>query len=181
MDTDQKSQKKDWQNVVVVALFLFVALMFFPFQSSARHRCPKVPTGEGIFGLFMTTTALPTGTTMASARSSNTSGCDRGHPSKGFYRPRKSRISYYLRDTLEVIAEESSQGKGKHLEALASLAGCPSDSYQVFSQTMQHSYNHLFPAAISDHPSDDQVYQISDGIITILETQPRLSKSCGNG
>ena len=71
------------------AVFILIALNFFIIESViARHKCPKVPAPPGVMGIISSTTLIPSGSTMAAARSSETSGCERGHPSKNFYKPK---------------------------------------------------------------------------------------------
>ena len=71
--------------------------------ASARHKCPKVPSPPGIMGIFSSTTLIPSGSVMAAARSSETLGCDRGHPSDNFYKPQKERVSIFLEDNLHYV------------------------------------------------------------------------------
>ena len=71
----------------------------------------------------------------------NTSGGDRGYPSDGFYRPSGA---IYLHNNLNWVMEESSKGPGKHWDALASLAGCQSSAFPMFSQVIRNNYETLY-------------------------------------
>ena len=73
---------------------------------------------------------------MAAARSLNTSGCDRGHPSSNFYQPSKAEVEYFIDQNHQMVLEESVRGKGPHLEALAGMSGC-SEATVLFSAALQ--------------------------------------------
>ncbi len=111
--------------------------------ASARHKCPKVPSPPGIMGIFSSTTLIPSGSVMAAARSSETLGCDRGHPSDKFYKPQKERVSMFLEDNLHHVREESARGQGLHLEALSLIAGC-SISHSDFGKIVKKNYSEVF-------------------------------------
>ncbi len=72
---EMKAQKLKILLIVKAGLLLTVA------QIEARHKCPKVPSPPGLLGITTMPTLLPSGTVMAAARSSNTSGCGKAHPS----------------------------------------------------------------------------------------------------
>ena len=76
-------------------MLLFILSWSFEIVS-ARHKCPKVPSPPGIMGVFSSSTLIPSGSVMAAARSSETLGCERGHPSDNFYKPQKERVSLFL-------------------------------------------------------------------------------------
>ena len=80
-----------------VTMLLFILSWSFEIVS-ARHKCPKVPSPPGIMGIFSSSTLIPSGSVMAAARSSETLGCDRGHPSDNFYKPQKERVFRFLED-----------------------------------------------------------------------------------
>ncbi|MGB0141303.1 MAG: DUF3015 family protein, partial [bacterium] len=42
----------------------------------------------------------------------------------------------FFNDSFQQIAEESAQGSGQHLEALASLSGCSAEHYGTFETAM---------------------------------------------
>lgn len=50
----------------------------------------------------------------------------------------------YLNSTLPQIVEESAQGKGRHLEALAQLVGCSEKEVKSFSAWMKAEHQNLF-------------------------------------
>ena len=58
--------------------------------------------------------------------------------------PTISYIDY--RDYLEneQIAEESAQGSGQHLEALASLTGCSAEQYRTFETFIRRNHGYVF-------------------------------------
>ena len=108
------------QRVFAVLLLLVSSVQFV----HARHKCYKVPAPPGIVGIISIPILIPFGSTMAAARSSETSGCDGGHPSENFYKPKNKRVALFLKDNFLQVREESAQGQGLHLDALAQLAGC---------------------------------------------------------
>ena len=93
-----------------VTMLLFILSWSFEIVS-ARHKCPKVPSPPGIMGVFSSSTLIPSGSVMAAARSSETLGCERGHPSDNFYKPQKERVLLFLKDNLHHVREESAKGK----------------------------------------------------------------------
>ena len=153
------------------AVFILIALNFFIIESViARHKCPKVPAPPGVMGIISSTTLIPSGSTMAAARSSETSGCERGHPSKNFYKPKNRRLSIFLKDNLNYVSQESSQGKGFHLEALVSLAGCKFKEGD-FGKIMKKNYAKIFFSnqlvGIEKSPKSS-VDQISERLIDLM-------------
>lgn len=164
-------------------LIILGMLCFVPLSSAwARHKCPKIPAPSGFFGLFTTTTLLPTGSTMATARASQTSGCGRGHPSSDFYKPSIGRMEIYLEDTLVQVDEESAQGQGTHLAALALLAGCPAETTPIFSETLQSHYSSIFQKADAENSANRSFFRSTAERIFILKrTQPELASSCEQG
>ena len=164
--------KKTYSSLLPIVL----GFLIFPIQHSwAVDRCPKIETPASFFGLIFSTVLLPLGTTIAAARSSDTSGCGRGKPSSDFYRPRGTRIYHYLEETLELVAEESAQGRGQHVQALAYLAGCPQQNTSYFAQTLQKQYTYLFPENLSVR--EDQVHHATQQLILALQ-QPNLQPYC---
>lgn len=151
----------------VTALILFLGLGFLlPQPSMGRHHCPEPPeTSPSILSTSQIFVASTIASSIATGRTSNTSGCDRGHPSKGFYRPTGA---IYLEHTLEQIVEESSRGQGQHLEALARLAGCHSKGFALFSQTLQKNYEPLFTQQnyLTLDERSDQIWFKVENLIT---------------
>ena len=150
--------------------------------ASARHKCPKVPSPPGIMGIFSSTTLIPSGSVMAAARSSETLGCDRGHPSDNFYRPQKERVSMFLKDNLHHVREESARGQGLHLEALSLIAGC-SISHSDFGKIIKTSYSEVFD---SKKPgiAESSVYEVektTERFISLMRKSPLLSSDCESG
>ena len=149
---------------------------------SARHKCPKVPSPPGIMGIFSSTTLIPSGSVMAAARSSETLGCDRGHPSDNFYKPQKERVLLFLEDNLLHVREESAKGKGMHLEALSQIAGC-SMSNSNFGIIVKTNYSKVFD---SKNPAIEKssVYEVektTDRFISFIRQSPLLASGCKSG
>ena len=150
--------------------------------ASARHKCPKVPSPPGIMGIFSSTTLIPSGSVMAAARSSETLGCDRGHPSDNFYKPQKERVSMFLEDNLNHVREESARGRGLHLEALSLIAGC-SISHSDFGKIVKTSYLEVFDSknAGSTESFVYEVEQTTERFISLIRKSPLLSSGCESG
>ena len=149
---------------------------------SARHKCPKVPSPPGIMGIFSSTTLIPSGSVMAAARSSETLGCDRGHPSNNFYKPQKERVSIFLEDNLHHVREESARGQGLHLEALSQISGC-SISHSDFGKIIKTNYSKIF---YSKNPglTESLVYEVektTERFISLIRYSPMLASGCDSG
>ncbi len=165
--------------VFAVSLFLLCSLEFV----WARHKCPKVPAPPGIMGIFSSTTLIPSGSVMAAARSSQTLGCDRGHPSENFYKPQKERVSMFLEDNLHYIREESAQGQGRHLDALALIVGC-STKFSQFGMVIKSGYVEVFDTDSTLHISDSsaaEVERTTERILSLISDSPVLASSCESG
>ena len=149
----------------------------------ARHKCYKVPAPPGIMGIFSSTTLIPSGSTMAAARSSETSGCDTGHPSENFYKPKKQRVALFLKDNLLQVREESAQGQGLHLDALAQLAGC-SFGQAEFGRIIQNNYSQVFGIDIFTQNAENSkniLKLTTERILGLMTDSPLLSSSCESG
>ena len=149
---------------------------------SARHKCPKVPSPPGIMGVFSSSTLIPSGSVMAAARSSETLGCERGHPSDNFYKPQKERVLLFLEDNLHHVREESAKGKGMHLEALSQIAGC-SMSNSDFGIIVKTNYSKVFD---SINPSKVEIsfYEVektSERFISLIRNSSLLASGCKSG
>ena len=149
----------------------------------ARHKCPKIPAPPGIMGFLVSPLLIPSGSTMATARSSDTLGCDRGHPSENFYKPQKKRITLFLEDNLLQVQEESAQGKGQHLDALALLAGC-SVEHAEFGVIIQLNYDQVFGSDIFEQDAElstNKANQTTERLLNLMKNSPFLAYICGSG
>ena len=150
--------------------------------ASARHKCPKVPSPPGIMGIFSSTTLIPSGSVMAAARSSETLGCDRGHPSDNFYKPQKERVSMFFEDNLHHVREESARGQGLHLEALSLIAGC-SISHSDFGKIIKKNYSEVFDSKNPD-PAESLVYEVeqtTERFFSLMRQSHLLASGCESG
>ena len=119
---------------------------------------------------------------MAAARSSETLGCDRGHPSDNFYKPQKDRVSMFLEDNLHHVREESARGKGLHLEALSQIAGC-SISHSDFGKIVKTSYSEVFDSK-NPGAAESSVYEVekpTERFISLMRQSPLLASGCESG
>ena len=150
--------------------------------ASARHKCPRVPSPPGIMGIFSSTTLIPSGSVMAAARSSETLGCERGHPSDNFYKPQKERVSIFLEDNLHHVREESARGQGLHLEALSLVAGC-SISHSDFGKIIKTNYSKVFDSK-NPGPAESSVYEVektTERFISLMRQSSLLASGCESG
>ena len=131
-------------------------------------------------GILSSTTLIPSGSTMAAARSSETSGCDRGHPSKNFYTPKKKRLTLFIRENFNQVSQESAQGQGVHLDALVGLAGCKINDKE-FGKIMQKNYFKLFKKYQLEEFqefSKSKVDLLSENLLGLMTNSPLISSKC---
>tara|TARA_B100000579_G_C22775456_1_gene826329 strand:- start:451 stop:858 length:408 start_codon:yes stop_codon:yes gene_type:complete len=131
-------------------------------------------------GFISSSTFIPSGSTMAAARSSETFGCDQGHPSENFYKPKKKRVSIFLRENLQYIKMESAQGRGDHLIALMNLAGCNGSQYN-FSRLLRNNYAQIFEFKLNEIRYKSNIrlrLETSERIINLIFNSPTLASSC---
>ena len=57
---------------------------------------------------------------------------------------RTANIQKFFNDSLQQLAEESAQGSGQHLEALASLSGCSAEQYRTFETVIHRNHRYVF-------------------------------------
>ena len=167
------------QRVFAVLLLLVSSVQFV----HARHKCYKVPAPPGIVGIISIPILIPFGSTMAAARSSETSGCDRGHPSENFYKPKNKRVALFLKDNFLQVREESAQGQGLHLDALAQLAGCSIEQAE-FGRIIQNNYSHIFGADFLSQNADNPeniTKRTTERFLGLMADSPLLASSCESG
>ncbi|MBF0350027.1 MAG: DUF3015 family protein [SAR324 cluster bacterium] len=172
-----------WRQIIIgrslrwfmSGLGLLCLLASNPNPLHATHKCPKPPVVSSGFGLFFTTTYLPIASSMASTKSMNTLGCQDGHPSKSFYKPKpRNQVYQYLQENLEYVKEEVSTGEGQHLEALSVVVGCSRQVYPVFAQTMHNAYSRIFTPSNDPDPHA----RITDELLEVVFHNHELYHSC---
>ena len=62
-----------------------------------------------------------------------------------------ARIEQFFDESYPKIAEESAQGQGPHLEALAALVGCNARQTVLLEKAMQQNYQNVFDEDDIDH------------------------------
>ena len=167
------------QRVFAVLLLLVSSVQFV----QARHKCYKVPAPPGIVGIISIPILIPFGSTMAAARSSATSGCAGGHPSENFYKPKNKRVALFLKDNFLQVREESAQGQGLHLDALAQLAGC-SIEHAEFGRIIQINYSQIFGADLLSQNADNSeniTKRTTERFLGLMAGSPLLASSCESG
>ena len=168
------------QKLTLLLVFLTVFIIAISHTVHARHKCPKVPAPPGVIGVLSSSTLIPSGSTMAATRSSETFGCDLGHPSENFYKPKNKRVTLFLIDNFIQLKLESARGHGKHLVAMANLAGCASNSH-AFAKLVRKNYVRVFDNELSDLHMESSIKlasKTSELILNIISNSPLLASSC---
>ena len=171
------------RNLFCSVLAVLVLLNGSAQSLQARHKCYKVPAPPGIVGIISIPILIPFGSTIAAARSSETSGCDVGHPSENFYKPKNKRVALFLKDNFLQVREESAQGQGLHLDALAQLAGC-SIEHAKFGRIIQNNYSHIFGADFLSQNADNPeniTKRTTERFLGLMADSPLLASSCESG
>ena len=176
-------QKFFFQNKLIFLWFFFT--VFFSLTATkhsvqARHSCPKVPAPPGLMGVISSSSLIPSGSTMAAARSSETSGCGQGHPSENFYKPKKKKIILFLKDNFLQLKLESAQGQGQYLDALAKLAGC-STSQDDFTKLIRNNYVLVFNDELVNQNSELSIVRAaktSERLLNLMSNSRLLASSC---
>ena len=168
------------QKLTLLLAFLTVFIIAISPSVHARHKCPKVPAPPGVMGVLSSCTLLPSGSTMAAARSSETFWCDLGHRSQNFYKPKNKRVTLFLIDNFMQLKLESARGHGKHLVAMANLAGCTSNGH-AFAKLVRKNYVHVFDDKLSDLYMDTSIKlasKTSERILNLISNSPLLASRC---
>ena len=84
---------------------------------------------------------------------------------------RTTNIEKFFNDSYQQIAEESAQGTGLHLEALASLSGCSTEQYETFEKALYRNHSYVF----ADKDYDGSI----DNFFNILNTDEDLLQCWG--
>ena len=176
-------QKVLLQNKLTLLRSFFTVFLFLTAATQsvqARHKCPKVPAPPGLMGIFSSSSLLPSGSTMAAARSSETLGCENGHPSENFYKPKNKQVALFLKDNFLQLKLESAQGQGQHLDALANLAGCNA-AHDDFAKLIRNNYVQVFnDEVVHLYPelSTVRAAQTSERLLNLMSNSPLLATSC---
>ena len=84
---------------------------------------------------------------------------------------RTANIQKFFNDSFQQIAEESAQGSGQHLEALASLSGCTAEQYGTFETVIHRNHRYVFA---------EQDYDVAvNNFLNVLNTDEDLLKCWG--
>ena len=171
------------QNKLTLLRSFFTVFLFLTAATQsvqARHKCPKVPAPPGLMGIFSSSSLLPSGSTMAAARSSETSGCEHGHPSENFYKPKNKQIALFLKHNFLQLKLESAQGQGQHLDALANLAGC-NMGHDDFVKLIRNNYVQVFNdelVYLDSELSTVRAVQARERLLNLMSNSPLLATSC---
>ena len=171
------------QNKLTLLRSFFTVFLFLTAATQlvqARHKCPKVPAPPGLMGIFSSSSLLPSGSTMAAARSSETSGCEHGHPSENFYKPKNKQVALFLKHNFLQLKLESAQGQGQYLDVLVNLAGCTT-AHDNFVKLIRNNYVQVFNDDLVHLPlelSTVRAAQTSERLLSLLSNSPLLATSC---
>tara|TARA_B100000941_G_scaffold226833_1_gene169089 strand:+ start:353 stop:880 length:528 start_codon:yes stop_codon:yes gene_type:complete len=143
---------------------LAILLVFFGIdQRIHASDCPKMELPTSFLGIFLTTTMLPIGTTIAAGRSSNTSGCGSSEPSDSFYRPKAARLKLFLEESGEPLAEEIAKGEvGPYLQVMTHLSECRQEVSPVILKHLRNHFSKHFHANFRPEKTAQAVYEISE-------------------
>ncbi len=111
--------------------------------------------------------------------SSGTSDCMWGPPSCDYSYLMKDMKPIYFQDKIEEIAEETTQGKGPHLEALAQLLGCSYQEHGIFSQLLKKHYRSLF-VETQQLSRKEQAFQALSQLEQLIQEHSVLQSQCQN-
>jgi len=84
---------------------------------------------------------------------------------------RTTNIEKFFNDSYQQIAEESAQGTGVHLEALASLSGCSTEQYGTFEKALHRNHRYVF----AEKDYDGSI----NNFFTVLNTDEELLQCWG--
>ena len=125
--------------------------------------CPKMELPTSFLGIFLTTTMLPIGTTIAAGRSSNTSGCGSSEPSDSFYRPKATRLKLFLEESGEHLAEEIAKGEvGPYIQVMTHLSECTEEISPLILNHLRIHYSKHFNKNSQYEKTAQAVYELSE-------------------
>jgi hypothetical protein len=128
----------------------------------AGHNSHKVSSEHApkkIFGYSTQHTTKPTTASVYGTSDSTATSTDCGW--------RTSNIEKFFHESYLQIAEESAQGRGPHLEALASQVGCNAQQTVLLEKALQQNYHGVFT-------KDDINHSISE-FYTVVNSDDQLA------
>ena len=149
-------------KTILSSLVIFLALFGVDRKIYASD-CPKMELPTSFLGIFLTTTMLPIGTTIAAGRSSNTSGCGSSEPSDSFYRPKAARLKLFLEESGEPLAEEIAKGEvGPYLQVVTHLSECKEEGSPIILNHLRIQYSNHFNEDFQPEKTAQAVYELSE-------------------
>ena len=127
-------------------------------QTNNKNKCDSEGPGVSTFSLFFITTVLTYFT------DSTDDSCSTSMNEK----------QQFVFINIERIIEESAEGKGPHLDALAKLYSCKESSYGQFSTLMNRNFNSLFIA----EAEKESVDQILNNVSMYIRDDKALQHEC---
>ena len=83
-----------------------------------------------------------------------------------------ARIEQFFDESYPQIAEESAQGQGPHLEALAALVGCNAQQTMLLEKAMQQNYHGIFSKEDINH-SINEFYTVVNSDYQLAACWPK--------
>ena len=146
----------------LISLVIFLAFFGIDRRLYASD-CPKMELPTSFLGIFLTTTMLPIGTTIAAGRSSNTSGCGSSEPSDSFYRPKAARLKLFLEESSELLSEEIAKGEvGPYLKVMTHLSDCREEGSPFILNHLRIHYSKHFNEDFQPEKTAQAVYELSE-------------------
>jgi len=164
-------------KTILSSLVIFLALFGLDRRIYASD-CPKMELPTSFLGIFLTTTMLPIGTTIAAGRSSNTSGCGSSEPSDSFYRPKAARLKLFLEESGEPLAEEIAKGEvGPYLQVVTHLSECRQEGSPVILEHLRSNFSKHFNVNFQPERTAQAVYEISESpsLRTFCQAEQKLA------
>ncbi|MDG2199235.1 MAG: hypothetical protein P8O70_20570 [SAR324 cluster bacterium] len=149
-------------KTILLSLVIFLAFFSVEERTYASD-CPKMELPTSFLGIFLTTTMLPIGTTIAAGRSSNTSGCGSSEPSDSFYRPKAARLKLFFEEAGESLAEEIATGEvGPYLQVITHLSECREEGSPFILNHLRIQYSKYFNQNFQPEKIAQAVYELSE-------------------
>ena len=147
-----------------ILISLAILSVFFGIdRKTYASDCPKMELPTSFLGIFLTTTMLPVGTTIAAGRSSNTSGCGSSEPSDSFYRPKAARLKLFFKESGEPLAEEIARGEvGPYLQVMTHLSECRQEGSPVILEHLRSDFSKHFNVNFQPEKTAQAVCKISE-------------------
>ena len=150
-------------------LVLFAATPSFAnnYKSAGCGLGSMIIKDDGFVQIFAATTNGSFGT-QTFGITSGTSNCS----GAGGFASREAEEKMFVTANHDAIVQETAQGSGEHLNALASMMGCGKSSDAAFAAKMKKNYKNI----TSTQTSDEMLNEVK----TMISADSGLSKACNS-